>query len=265
MTPRCDVRIRSCGVHQLAVGSHESLVARSASPPQVHSSPPRRVRPSEYVDLGASRATPTSMSLDLRRARLRINATYVSSAFTRRSDGERTAFTRIPRVKVEYQLARPLFVRVVSQYTATSREALEILAPARSLGSGAAAPSTASSSNALRTDWLLYRPAPGTVFFLGYGGTLNEPDRWRCKRSGGATIRFREAELRLSRSIKRINLTFSGTRACLSSRRASFGHAKPSRLPTNDDRRRRRCSPAAVRTCPRGIAGRGARARRSTC
>ncbi|MEO8621457.1 MAG: hypothetical protein ABI625_10355, partial [bacterium] len=34
-----------------------------------------------------------------------------------------------------------------------------------------------SVSNTLRTDWLLsYRPAPGTVFFVGYGGSLSEQD-----------------------------------------------------------------------------------------
>src|SRR5258705_12763551 len=73
---------------------------------------------------------------------------------------------------MEYQLGRPLFVRVVSQYTATRREAL--VDPRTGavivLGSG---PSTATASNVLRTDWLFsFRPAPGTVFFAGYGGSM---------------------------------------------------------------------------------------------
>jgi hypothetical protein len=67
-------------------------------------------------------------------------------------------------------------VRVVSQYTATRREAL--LDPRTGdvivLESG---PSTATSSNVLRTDWLFsYRPAPGTVFFVGYGASMTEED-----------------------------------------------------------------------------------------
>jgi len=42
---------------------------------------------------------------------------------------------------------------------------------------GSPVPSQASSSNVLRTDWLFsYRPGPGTVFFVGYGGSLTEPD-----------------------------------------------------------------------------------------
>jgi hypothetical protein len=116
-------------------------------------------------------------SLDLRPSdRLRVGATYVSTSFRRRSDGQRSAFARIPRFRMEYQLARPLFVRVVSQYTATRREAL--LDPRTGtvivLGSSASQP---TSSNVLRTDWLLsYRPTPGTVFFAGYGGSMSEED-----------------------------------------------------------------------------------------
>jgi hypothetical protein len=120
-------------------------------------------------------------SLDLRPSdRLRASLTYVSSAFNRRSDGERSAFTRIPRVKIEYQVARPIFVRVVSQYTATQRAALRdprTNEPLFVTSNGAFVPSTASSSNSLRTDWLFsYRPNPGTVFFLGYGGSMSETD-----------------------------------------------------------------------------------------
>jgi hypothetical protein len=135
----------------------------------------------DFLETSRVFRTDYNASLDLRPSeRLRVSATYVSSAFTRRSDDERSAFTRIPRLKVEYQLARPLFVRVVSQYTATRREPLrdprtgEILLVS---SGGVTSPSTGSTFNVLRTDWLVsYRPAPGTVLFLGYGGSLSEPD-----------------------------------------------------------------------------------------
>ncbi len=133
----------------------------------------------DFIETSRVRRMDYSASLDLRpSSRLRVSATYVSSALTRRIDGELSTFTRIPRLKIEYQLARPVFVRVVSQYTATNREPLRdphtgqilLLGPSQT-------PSTQSSSNILRTDWLFsYRPAPGTVFFLGYGGSLDEPD-----------------------------------------------------------------------------------------
>jgi hypothetical protein len=135
----------------------------------------------DFQETSRVRRLDYNASLDLRpSSRLRVGATYVSSAFTRRSDGERTTFTKIPRVKAEYQIARPVFVRVVSQYTANLREPLR---DPRTGGvvlvgtPGALAPAARSASNSLRTDWLFsYRPNPGTVFFLGYGGTLNESD-----------------------------------------------------------------------------------------
>ena len=120
-------------------------------------------------------------SLDLRPSeRARVSATYVTSTFHRRDSGERSAATWIPRIKLEYQLTRSVFVRVVSQYTATNDAALRDPRTGAVLfvASGdSIVPSTASASNVLRTDWLFsYRPAPGTVFFVGYGGDLTEPD-----------------------------------------------------------------------------------------
>jgi hypothetical protein len=135
----------------------------------------------DFLETSRVRRLDYNASLDLRpSSRLRVSATYVASSFTRRSDDQQTTFTKIPRLKVEYQLARPVFVRVVSQYTANMREPLrdprtgQILFVSTSTGYVA---STRTSSNALRTDWLFsYRPNPGTVFFAGYGGTLNETD-----------------------------------------------------------------------------------------
>ncbi|MBC7671871.1 MAG: carbohydrate binding family 9 domain-containing protein [Polaromonas sp.] len=131
----------------------------------------------DFLETSRVRRVDYNASLDLRPSeRLRIGATYVSTSFARRATGEQSAFARIPRLKAEYQLARPLFVRVVSQYTATSREALVDPRTGSTimLASGASRP---SASNTLRSDVLLsYRPSPGTVFFVGYGGSLNEED-----------------------------------------------------------------------------------------
>ena len=136
----------------------------------------------DFFEAAAVRREDYSASLDLRPSnQLRVNATYVSSSFTRRSDGVHSATTRIPRLTIEYQLGRPLFVRVVSQYTASAREPLMDPATGRTLlvasGSGTFVPSTQQTSNLLRADFLLsYRPSPGTVFFAGYGNSLTEPD-----------------------------------------------------------------------------------------
>lgn len=113
--------------------------------------------------------------------KLRVNGSYVSTLLTRRSDERVTTRIRIPRLKVEYQLARPVFVRFVGQYTATAGDTL-----ARDPRTGFPIYSPFSSGLAVvrrfpvtdfRVDWLFsYRPAPGTVFFAGYGSTLTEDD-----------------------------------------------------------------------------------------
>jgi hypothetical protein len=145
----------------------------------------------DFLETSRVRRLDYNASLDLRPSdRLRINGTYQSSQFTRRETGERSAFSRIPRIKAEYQVARPIFVRVVSQYTATRREALRDPFTGSVLTLANGTPSQASETNVLRTDWLFsYRPNPGTVFFLGYGGNLAEEDPLafrRLRRTGDA-------------------------------------------------------------------------------
>lgn len=136
----------------------------------------------DFLETSRVRRTAYNASLDLRpTSRLRVNATYASNEFLRQLDGGSSFSTRIPRLKAEYQIARPLFVRVISQYEANRREALRDYRNGRLLlvrqADGSFAASTSRRSNLLRTDWLIsYRPRPGTVFFAGYGGTMSEPD-----------------------------------------------------------------------------------------
>ena len=55
---------------------------------------------------------------------------------------------------------------------------------------------SATSRNALRADWLFsYQPTPGTVFFAGYGSSLEEPHALRFGRglrrtSDGFFVKF---------------------------------------------------------------------------
>ena len=135
----------------------------------------------DFLETSRVRRLDYNASLNLRPTQqLRLGATYVTSAFTRRSDGVKSVSTRIPRVKAEYQVTRSVFVRVVTQYTASTRSALldprtgQVLLINRD---STYAPSLESISNGLRTDWLFsYRPSPGTVFFAGYGNSMTEPD-----------------------------------------------------------------------------------------
>lgn len=132
----------------------------------------------DFAETSAIDRTDVSATVDWRpNERLRVSGSYLGSQFRRLSDGQRTLDRRIPRLKVEYQLARPVFVRFVGQYDNNERGAL--LDPATGVplwttSSGAYVPIAASTSRGLRVDWLFsYRPNPGTVFFAGYGSSLD--------------------------------------------------------------------------------------------
>jgi hypothetical protein len=104
--------------------------------------------------------------------RLTSSATY--SRITRDRDGSEYARTIIPRIKLEYQPMRSLFFRVVTEYVAQRRAALEDARTGDPLVIDGS-PSTAVEANGLRMDWLAsFEPVPGTVAFLGYGSTLED-------------------------------------------------------------------------------------------
>ena len=127
--------------------------------------------------------------------KLRIGPSWQYQSYDRRSSGELVASARITRVKTEYQIARPLFFRIVGEYTAADR--LSLRDESRTNGrllfaqsSGTFMASTPERYHSLRTDWLFsYQPNPGTVFFAGYGSTYlrdaSDPaqlyQRWRSE------------------------------------------------------------------------------------
>jgi hypothetical protein len=136
--------------------------------------------PSRANSLGFS-ATLTWRPTDKLRTELR----YTHSQLNRERDGTRYSTANIPRVKIEYQVARPLFIRFVGQYDAQTRDALRdprtdqpILLRDPTTGTYTAAGRTVQ--NDLRVDFLLsYRPTPGTVVFFGYGSSYTETDAFR--------------------------------------------------------------------------------------
>jgi len=118
-------------------------------------------------------------ALDLRpTAALRGSLQFSRLALTRVADDSRFSTETIPRLKVEYQVSRAIFLRLVGQYAARSRAALHdrdgnpILA--------GVVPDTATATNEFSMDWLFsYRPIPGTLAYFGYGSTMEEPDDFR--------------------------------------------------------------------------------------
>ena len=113
--------------------------------------------------------------------RLRLNGTYQVQRFDRRTDGSTVGVRRIPRLKAEYQIARPVFVRLVGQYDASRRDALRDEARSglplliRNDDTGILELAERTESDTFRGDVLFsYQPNPGTVVFAGYGSTLDD-------------------------------------------------------------------------------------------
>jgi len=109
---------------------------------------------------------------------IRSSLQFQRLTIARKSDGSRFSSETIPRVKVEYQVSPPIFVRLVGQYAARSRSPLEDRSGNPILVNGVL--DAGSTINEFSTDWLFsYRPVPGTLVYLGYGSTLEEPREFR--------------------------------------------------------------------------------------
>lgn len=113
---------------------------------------------------------------------VRVRGTYALQEVRRRSDGSLVNRQHIPRVKVEYQLSRPIFLRLVGEYLheqqtplrddTRTEGAILIFDP----GVNDFVRSDAFTRSSFRGDLLFsYQPNPGTVAFLGYGSTLQGP------------------------------------------------------------------------------------------
>ena len=128
---------------------------------------------------------------------IRIGATYQHQQFDRRTDGSTVGVRKIPRVKMEYQITRAIFVRLVGEYDASRQDALRddsrtgfplLFCPA---GLSSCSRLGAASRNTLRGDWLFsYQPNPGTVFFAGYSSLRTEPEALRFDRLRRTTDGF---------------------------------------------------------------------------
>src|SRR5947207_1679007 len=110
---------------------------------------------------------------------LRIEGRWVHERLTRARDGSRFSSADIPRLKLEYQLSRSIFLRYVGQYVAQNQVALADPRTGQPLlvNGSAAGPVV---TNDFRNDVLFsYKPVPGTVVFVGYGASLTEDDAFQ--------------------------------------------------------------------------------------
>jgi Domain of unknown function (DUF5916) len=116
---------------------------------------------------------------------MRIAATWAWETYDRRTDGTRVQSRNVPRVRLEYQVSRQMFVRVIGEVVTIkqdslrddSRTNLPIYFRNRD---GSLTRAAAFNRARGRLDFLFsYLPTPGTVVYFGYGNTS------RADRPGG--------------------------------------------------------------------------------
>ncbi|HUF10923.1 MAG TPA: DUF5916 domain-containing protein [Rhodothermales bacterium] len=122
-----------------------------------------------------------SATIDLRPTQaLRATFQVTRLELNRVSNDSRFSTETIPRLKLEYQITHDIFVRVIGQYTARELAALENRDGVPILIDGEA--TTATEENLFQTDWLFsYRPVPGTLLYLGYSASFEEPESFRYR------------------------------------------------------------------------------------
>jgi hypothetical protein len=105
----------------------------------------------------------------------------------------------VPRLRLEYQFSRALFLRFIGQVESRDRSALRDPRTEQPLfrrsASGVLSRQGARRSLLGRADWLVsYLPSPGTVVFFGYGSAVDASETMRPtdieRTSDGAFVKF---------------------------------------------------------------------------
>lgn len=119
---------------------------------------------------------------------LRADASLRHTRIVRAEDGSRYSVATLPRLELEYQLSRAIFLRAVGQYAVEEVDLLRAPGgfaylrdgvPVRRRQGGFAAADD-PQLNPLRFDLLFsYQPSPGTVAFLGYTREMNDAEAFR--------------------------------------------------------------------------------------
>ena len=136
-----------------------------------------------FYEWASAKITWLNLTLDWRpTSKLRVNGLYQIQYVGRRTDGSTVDVWRSPRLKLEYQLSRPIFLRLVGEYTTERRDDLRddtrTDLPILILDEEATryVRAAAFGHRSFRGDFLFsYQPNPGTVLFAGYGSTLRDP------------------------------------------------------------------------------------------
>ncbi len=124
-----------------------------------------------------------NLTLDWRPTdKLRLEGIYQLQSVARRSDGRTVNVQRSPRLKLEYQLSRPIFLRLVGEYTTERQAAFEttpgpelrfsssMLPPALMCGPRRLVGARSAVISCFPTS-----PPRARCSFAGYGSTLRDP------------------------------------------------------------------------------------------
>lgn len=136
-------------------------------------------REAEFFETATVNRRDVEGSVDLRPTpKVRVGALLRYQQFDRVRDGTPFSTQFVPRLRVEYQFSRALFLRVIGQAELRRRDALRDPRTELPLffreSSGAWTQRVAVRSLIGRADLLLsYLPSPGTVVFLGYGSAAD--------------------------------------------------------------------------------------------
>lgn len=109
---------------------------------------------------------------------LRISGTLTHDTFDRKTDGTRVQSRDVRRLRMEYQVTRQVFVRLIGEYARTAQDSLRddsrtnlpvyLRSPAGTFTRAAAFERRRGRIDALFS----YLPNPGTVFYVGYGDAM---------------------------------------------------------------------------------------------
>lgn len=140
----------------------------------------------DFFETGTARRVDFTADADWRLSdQLRLTTSYLYSHYQRRRNGTTLSRANVPRLKLEYQLSRALFVRFVGQYDNRNRDALydpRTEEPLAIVRNGVLERLGEQTVRDIRVDWLVsYVPTPGTVVFAGYGASLYEPEAFRFR------------------------------------------------------------------------------------
>lgn len=139
----------------------------------------------EFFETATVQRSEVEAQVDVRpTSQVRVGALLRYQRFVRERDGSVFSTQVVPRLRLEYQFSRALFLRFIGQLESRDRSALRDPRTDQPLfrrsASGTLAPQGARRSLLGRADWLLsYLPSPGTVVFFGYGTAMDATETMR--------------------------------------------------------------------------------------